>query len=177
MSEALRKKEIDIAIMLTEGAVSAIAGGDSFNIRLPFVMSPLIWGVFVNAHKYKQSLPPLSEAKFAVSRLQSGSHLMAKFFAQREDGIILKEEQFVVSHNLDGARKALAEGSADYFLWEKYMTAFLVEKGEFKQVSEVTAPWPAFVFVTRLNELLDFTPVAEALSDSLMNFYSGDIME
>ncbi|MFN4915564.1 MAG: hypothetical protein ACK5FT_09620 [Sphingomonadales bacterium] len=177
MVEALRNGELDVAIMLTEGAVSAIAGGENFRIRLPFVMSPLIWGVFVNAKKGKDDLPALEQAKFAVSRIQSGSHLMAKFYAQRESGVSLRDEQFVVSRHIDGARKALAEGTADYFLWEKYMTAQWVEKGEFRQISEVTAPWPAFVFVTRTNEFLEFEAIAESLNISVENFYSGNIYD
>ena len=177
MSEALRKNQIDIAIMLTEGAIKAIAEGENFVIRLPFVMSPLIWGVFVSAKRRARELPALSKAKFAVSRLHSGSHLMAQFYARRESGIQLKEEQFLVSQNIEGARKALAEGTADYFLWEKYMTATWVECGEFRQISEVTAPWPAFVFVTRKNELNEFAAIDESLQASLANFYSGNIMD
>lgn len=177
MSEALKNKEIDIAVMLTEGAIAAIAGGENFCIRLPFVMSPLIWGVFVNAKRQPIELPDLKVAKFAVSRMKSGSHLMAKFFAQREAGVIIGDEQFVLSHNIDGARKALSEGAADYFLWEKYMTATWVQKGEFRQVSEVTAPWPAFVFVTRIQEMKDFNAIAESLNEAFENFYSGNIMD
>jgi ABC-type nitrate/sulfonate/bicarbonate transport system substrate-binding protein len=177
MSEALSKGEIDVAIMLTEGAIAAIAGGEIFCIRMPFVMSPLIWGVFINAGKSDSELPALNEAKFAVSRLRSGSHLMAQFYARRESGIQLQPNQFVVSANIEGARKALADGNADYFLWEKYMTATWVESGEFQQISEVTAPWPAFVFVTRKSELIDFAFIEEALQSSLDNFYSGNIMD
>jgi hypothetical protein len=83
----------------------------------------------------------------------------------------------VVSQNIDGARKALTEGFADYFLWEKYMTAVWVEKGEFRQISEVTAPWPAFVFVTRKQELSDFSQIAESLEETLENFYSGNLWD
>ncbi len=177
MSEALRNGELDIAIMLTEGAIAAIATKESFSIRLPFVMSPLIWGVFAAAGRSDEDLPELGKAKFAVSRLQSGSHLMAKFYAQRETGVLLGDEQFVVSQNIDGARKVLANGTADYFLWEKYMTAVWVERNEFRQIAEITAPWPAFVFVCRKHDFSDFTPIAESLQESLKNFYSGNIMD
>jgi ABC-type nitrate/sulfonate/bicarbonate transport system substrate-binding protein len=176
MSEALRKGEIDIAIMLTEGAIAGVVSGEHFKIRLPFVLSPLIWGVFVNAQKVN-ALPDFDKARFAVSRMNSGSHLMAKFYAQREAGRLLDDSQFVITQNIDGARQALKTAAADYFLWEKYMTAVWVKKGEFFQVGEITAPWPAFVFVTREQEILDFTPFAEALQESLVNFYSGDIMD
>ncbi|MFM7765118.1 MAG: hypothetical protein ACKO6I_05600, partial [Sphingomonadales bacterium] len=100
----------------------------------------------MNANKTNEELPVLQQARFAVSRLQSGSHLMAKFFANREAGITLSDEPFVITQHIDGTRKTLAEGNADYFLWEKYMTSIWVDNGEFRQISEITAPWPAFVF-------------------------------
>jgi sulfonate transport system substrate-binding protein len=176
MSEALSHGKIDIAIMLTEGAIAGVVGGERFRIRLPFVLSPLIWGVFVNAQKVN-ALPDFDNVRFAVSRINSGSHLMARFYAQREAGLTLGNHQFVITHNIDGARKALEEGAADFFLWEKYMTATWVEKGEFCQVGEITAPWPAFVFVTREHEFLDFSVIGDALHEALENFYSGDIMD
>jgi hypothetical protein len=177
MSEALRNKQIDMAIMLTEGAIAAISGGDEFSIRLPFVISPLIWGVFVNAKRPDKDLPDLHSARFAVSRMKSGSQLMAKFYAQREAGVVVNDDQFIVCQNIDGARNALAHFTADYFLWEKYMTAIWVENGEFRQISEVTAPWPAFLFVTRKNEFSDFGPIKESLKETVVNFYDGNIMD
>lgn len=169
MSAALENGETDIALMLTEGAIAAIAQGKKFRIRLPFVVSPLIWGVFSSAARLKPELPAMNEAVFAVSRLFSGSHLMAQFLAQRYN-VNLREEQFYISRDLEGARKALREGQADYFLWEQWMTRYLVHRGEFKQVDHISAPWPAFVFVTRGSELEHWEPVAEAIDDAIAMF-------
>ena len=53
--------------------------------------------------------------------------------------------QFVVIDNLEGARRSLATGESDVFLWERHMTQPLVDAGEFRRVGEREVPWPAFV--------------------------------
>lgn len=148
MAAALEAGEIDFAIMLTEGAIASIAAQKPFVIHYPFVISPLKWGVFTSSANEEKDLPGYANGVFAISRYFSGSHLMANFLAKRE-GFELGEKNFFLSNNLDGARKALKEGSAQYFLWEKYMTMPLVYSGEFSKVDEVSAPWPAFVFVSK----------------------------
>ena len=59
------------------------------------------------------------------------------------------EMQFEIVKNLDGAREALAAGTAEVFLWEKFMTKPLVDSGEFRRVGERVVPWPAFVASAR----------------------------
>lgn len=166
MVAALENQEIDVALMLTEGAIAAITNGKKFRIRQPFVMSPLVWGVFSSADREIGQLPAYEKANFAVSRLNSGSHLMAQFLAKRYS-VSLVPEQFVVSNNLDGARLALKTRSADYFLWEKWMTRHLVHQGEFRETDEVSAPWPAFVAVSRRNEFDEWLPVLNAIDSSI----------
>lgn len=168
MSAALEKGETDLALMLTEGAIAAIAQGKSFRIRQPFVVSPLIWGVFASAVR-KDRLPDVEKAVFAVSRMFSGSHLMAQFLAQRHN-VNLHNDQFFMSRDLGGAREALRAGQADYFLWEQWMTRHLVHSGEFVQVDHISAPWPAFVFVTRRGEFNDWEPIGEAIDDAIAMF-------
>lgn len=148
MIQALDTEELDMAIMLTEGAIAGIADGKSYKILFPFVMSPLLWGVFTSARRTKALPASLETAKFAISRFNSGSHLMAKFLARRHN-ITLQDSQFVLSGNLEGARKVLENEEADYFLWEKYMTRPFVHSGEFIMTDEISAPWPSFVFVVK----------------------------
>jgi sulfonate transport system substrate-binding protein len=148
MIQALDTDELDMAIMLTEGAIAGIADGKAYKILFPFVMSPLLWGVFTSATRKRELPATLETARFAISRFNSGSHLMAKFLAQRHN-ITLQDSQFILSGNLEGARKVLLSEEADYFLWEKYMTRPLVHSGEFKMTDEISAPWPSFVFVVK----------------------------
>jgi len=50
MCKALRDKEIDIAIVLTEGIIKDIINGNPSKITQTFVKSPLVWGIHVGAH-------------------------------------------------------------------------------------------------------------------------------
>ncbi len=47
MCKALRAKEIDLAVILTEGIITDIIGGNKSKIIQTFVKSPLIWGIHV----------------------------------------------------------------------------------------------------------------------------------
>lgn len=171
MSQALENDEVDVAIMLTEGAIAAVSQGKAFQIRFPLVMSPLLWGVFVSAHRSKPLPESFQQGKFAISRPFSGSHLMAMFLAQREN-CQLNDSNFVLSKDLDGAREALKNGDADYFLWEKYMTRPLVHSGEFAMTSEISAPWPAFVLVSKRGEpsTCDFAALQDALFECTSDY-------
>jgi sulfonate transport system substrate-binding protein len=63
----------------------------------------------------------------------------------RVQGWPLERLALVTVGNLEGAVAAFAEGRADVFFWEKFMTKPLVDAGRFRRVGEFTAPWPAFV--------------------------------
>lgn len=176
MSQALENGTLDVAIMLTEGAIAAKAQGKDFQILFPFVMSPLLWGVFVNAENYQNRPNQLLDAKFAISRYNSGSHLMAKFLAQK-DNVSLSDDNFFISNDLEGARKALAQQNAHYFLWEKYMTQPLVRNGEFSMIDEISAPWPSFVFVVRGDLQLDTETWKAAVYDMTTDYLINNAEE
>ena len=174
MIESLEKDEVDIAIMLTEGAIAAIDKGHDSKIRIPFVISPLIWGVFSSANRVEPLPNGYENAKFAVSRKFSGSHLMSQFLASKY-GSNLSDENFVVSQNLKGAIEALETGKADFFLWEKYMTLNLVEERIFNYNGQITAPWPAFVFVSKSdNKLIETEQLKELVDSAVNNFMSWE---
>jgi hypothetical protein len=42
--------------------------------------------------------------------------------------------QFEIINTIDGAVEALTSGTADYFMWERFMTKPLVDKGIFRRV-------------------------------------------
>jgi len=144
MAKALRDGELDAALLLTEGAVAAVADGVPLKIVSLFTDSPLVWGIHVPATSRFRSLAELEGARYAISRKGSGSHLMA-FVHARAQGWPVERLALVTVGNLDGAVAAFAAGTADVFFWEKLMTKPLVDSGQFRRVGEFTAPWPAFV--------------------------------
>ena len=153
MCQMLRDGETDIAVILTEGIVKDITAGNLSKIVQIYVESPLIWGIHVDAKSNYTSLSDLENTKVAISRLGSGSHLMAFVNAQNQ-GWKTNDLQFEIVNTIDGAVEALSNGTADYFMWEKFMTKPLVDNGTFRRIADCPTPWPCFVIAVR-NEILE----------------------
>lgn len=149
MLKDLRDKKLDIAILLTEGMVQDIQQGNSSRIIQFHVDSSLRWSVHVGAASTFKTLDDCREAKFAISRYKSGSHLMARVLAKKWGRTLDDAEDFVLVENLEGARKALAETPDLIFLWERFTTKHLVDSGEFKYLGDCYTPWPSFVVAAR----------------------------
>ena len=152
LCQMLRNNETDIAVILTEGIIKDIAAGNNSKIIQVYVQSPLIWGIHVAAGSEYNTVNDLQNGKVAISRYGSGSHLMAIVNAKKE-GWDTNKLQFEVINTLDGAIEGLTEGTADYFMWERFMTKPIVDKGIFRRVGDCPTPWPCFVIAVR-NEFL-----------------------
>ncbi len=144
MSQMLQEDETDLAIILTEGMVKSISQGNPSKIVQVFVASPLLWGIHVDADSTRNTIKDIENDKIAISRLGSGSHLMAYVNAQNQ-GWDTKNLQFEIINNLDGAVENLRGGSNAYFMWEHFTTKPLVDQGVFKRVGDCPTPWPCFV--------------------------------
>jgi ABC-type nitrate/sulfonate/bicarbonate transport system substrate-binding protein len=153
MCQMLRNGETDIAVILTEGIVKDIVGGNDCSIVQVYVESPLIWGIHVAANSKYNALADLENTKVAISRYGSGSHLMAYVNAQNQNWNT-ETLQFEIVNTIDGAVEGLTKGTADYFMWERFMTKPLVDKGIFLRVADCPTPWPCFVIAVR-NEFLE----------------------
>ncbi len=153
MCELLRNGEIDLAVLVTEGAVKDILSGNPNRIVSPFVDTPLTWGVHVGAHTPLHATADLKGVPFAISRFNSGSHLMSLAYAKKHDWEPT-EKDFIVVNDLAGAVKRLQELEPAVFLWEKFITASHVHAGALRRVDEYRPDWPSFVVVAR-NEVLE----------------------
>lgn len=154
MCQMLRDGETDIAVILTEGIVKDITAGNTSKIVQVYVESPLIWGIHVAANSSFQTLADLQNTKVAISRLGSGSQLMAYVNANNQNWDTTNL-QFEIVNTIDGAVEALTTGTADYFMWERFMTKPLVDKGIFRRVADCPTPWPCFVIAVRDEILLE----------------------
>lgn len=160
MLEHLASGDLDVCSILTEGCVAAIDDGADISILSGFVASPLQWGIHTRPTAGIESTADLAGSRFAISRLRSGSHLMSFILAERL-GFDLDDDSFVIVGGLDGARDAFRDGAAEVFLWDRYMTQFLVDNGEFGRVGLEETPWPSFVICAR-NEAVAQSPDAVA---------------
>jgi len=158
LCQMLRNGETDIAVILTEGIVKDIVAGNPSKIAQIYVQSPLIWGIHVAAKSPFETVDDLENKIVAISRYGSGSHLMAFVNAQNE-GWDTANLRFEVINTLDGAVESLTEGTSDYFMWERFMTKPIVDRGIFRRVGDCPTPWPSFVIAVR-NEVLENDPEA-----------------
>lgn len=146
MCQLLENEETDLAIILTEGIIKSISEGNPSKIIQQYIASPLLWGIHVGAKSQYKTVTDLAQAKAAISRFGSGSHLMA-YVNAKNNGWQLNELSFEVIHNIEGAVNALTNEEADYFMWEHFTTKPLVDDGVFRCLGDCPTPWPCFMLV------------------------------
>ncbi len=152
MCQMLRDGTTDFAVILTEGILKDIAAGNPCTIVQEYVSSPLLWGIHVAQSSPYKEVADLKDKTAAISRPGSGSHLMALVHAKQQNWNA--EIPLEIVNTIDGAVTALSEGTADYFMWERFMTQPLVDQGIFRRIGSCPTPWPSFVIVCR-NEFLE----------------------
>jgi len=156
MVKALEVGELDMAILLTEGAVSAIIKGLQAKIVKQYITSPLIWGIHTGNHSGIENIGACEGRKYAISRFGSGSHLMAMIDAEVRNKKI-EEKAFVLVENMPGAIQSLEANNSQVFFWEKYTTKPNVDNGFLRRISEFVTPWSCFQIVAS-NQILDQHP-------------------
>ncbi|TJY33340.1 substrate-binding domain-containing protein [Pontimicrobium aquaticum] len=169
MCKALRDNEIDLAVILTEGIIKDIIAGNKCKIVQVYVKSPLIWGIHVGQNSSFKNLEDIKGRKAAISRFGSGSHLMAYINAQNNNWNLEEDLHFEVVKDLDGAVEALTNGTADYFMWEKFTTKPLVDNNTFRHIEDCPSPWPCFVIAVREDFIIDERDCLKAILSTINN--------
>jgi len=162
LCQMLRSGETDVAVILTEGIIKDILSGNPSKIVQVYVQSPLIWGIHVDAKSHYEQVSDLEGTIAAISRNGSGSQLMA-FVNAENQGWTKENLKFEIVHTIDGAVEALSDGRADYFMWERFMTKPLVDRGIFRRVGDCPTPWPCFVLAVRSEVLENNSEAVEAM--------------
>ncbi len=144
LAQSLHDGDLDIGVLLTEGAVQGIDRGKKFKIFSFYVDSFLTWGIHVPANSASQTVSDVEGKRYAISRYGSGSHLMAIIDAKAR-GWSIEDMKFELIDNLAGARESFKYGDSDIFFWEKFTTKSLVDSGEFRRVGERKTPFSCFV--------------------------------
>lgn len=165
LCQLLRDGSTDLAIVLTEGILKDISLGNPSVIIQKYVESPLLWGIHVAAQSPYFSVADLQHKKAAISRIGSGSQLMAYVNAHNQgwDNHI----DFQIVHTIDGAVEALTNQKADYFMWEHFMTKPLVDQGIFRHLADCPTPWPCFVVAVRKTFLEEHSEAIKQLLDCI----------
>ena len=159
MITSLRSDSIDLAIGLTEGWVAGLltAQGQKekgYSIVGSWVRNPLRWAIVTgrNRSDINRVEDLRQHRRVGVSRMGSGSHVMAFVLAQQEGW--LKESAKEKNEGLDivplGPFKDLRDGvtgnTADFFMWEHFTTKpyFHGEDTPLKNIGEIYTPWPSW---------------------------------
>ena len=162
MLEALEKREIDMAVLLTEGSIKhALSTSNSVRILGTYVDNPLPWGVHVSPTSGINTVEELNDrlvsssqiTRFGVSRFGSGSHLMAIVHATLVGAKMMPK--FKVVNNMDGAAKSMEAGEIDVFLWDIPTADKYTRCNVWKVIGQVAGDWPSFVFLVRADEEMD----------------------
>jgi ABC-type nitrate/sulfonate/bicarbonate transport system substrate-binding protein len=175
LCQMLRNGETDIAVILTEGIIKDLIAGNPSKIVQIYVESPLIWGIHVATNSKYKTLSDLENTKAAISRLGSGSQLMAYINANNQDWNN-DSLHFEIINTIDGAVEAITNGTADYFMWELFMTKPLVDKGIFRRIGDCPTPWPCFVIAVR-NEILEKHPEMVSKILEIINAKTSEFKE
>ncbi|MCB9246994.1 MAG: ABC transporter substrate-binding protein [Flavobacteriales bacterium] len=148
MCSWLRTGDLDMAVVLTEGIVADIVRGNPSLIVQKFIKSPLVWGIHVVPESNITSFKTERFLRFAVTRMGSGSHLMAHI-EMRNLGLQDTSYAFVELGTLERAIKEMHAKAADYLLWEKFTTMPYIESGQLVRIGECVTPWPCFCIAAR----------------------------
>jgi len=175
MAAAIDRRQIDLAMLLTEGCLAEQLKGSQICMVKSFVTSPLIWGIHVAADSDIFNVDQIQNKRYAVSRFGSGSHLMAMVDAA-ERGWPTENLRFVQVNDLKGARKSLAARQSDIFFWEQFTTFPYIESGEFRRLDIRLAPWPAFVIAAHPDFLDKNSDIVKQIL-SIVNQYCHRLMQ
>ncbi|MCS6933538.1 MAG: hypothetical protein NZM35_00110 [Chitinophagales bacterium] len=146
MTTALGDGTLDVAILLTEGFLTAALKGLRARIVKEYITSPLGWGIFTGYHSPISSVYAKTQKRYAISKRGSGSHLMALIHA-RQRGEHISPEQWIEVKSLEGAVESLSRQETNVFYWEKYTTKPFVINGQLRMIGEFSAPWSSFLIV------------------------------
>jgi ABC-type nitrate/sulfonate/bicarbonate transport system substrate-binding protein len=168
MGQALQEGDLDIGILLTEGAIQGIDKGKAYKIISFYVDSPLTWGIHVSTNSLLKNIGELEGKRYAISRFGSGSHLMAMIDA-KERGWEYRDLNFIEVASLQGARASFQKAESDIFFWEKFTTKSLVDSGEFRRIEERKTPFSCFVICASHKALSEKSDQIAFIIDALFN--------
>lgn len=164
MIKGLQSGSIDIAVLLTEGITKAILKGLDSRILAVYVSSPLSWGVHVPFSSAINGMNELENKSFAISRENSGSHLMALVNAHQNKWDLTKLK-FQVVGDLYGGLWSLNQNESQGFLWEKFTTQPFVDQKKCRRIDEIKTPWPCFVIAVNKNIALKYSDTLRLMCD------------
>ncbi|GAA5870509.1 hypothetical protein JCM1840_004785 [Sporobolomyces johnsonii] len=166
----LKNNEIDVAIALTESLIAGIAKKTAeFKLVGTYVTSPLNWAVIVGKESKYQKLADLRGEKIGISRIGSGSQVMASVMGLNEgwvdqDGKV-EPIEFEVLDTFKNLRDGVNDGRAAAFMWERFTTKPYLNEVRF--IDYVPTPWHSWAIVASPATLSPSSPLLPTLESFL----------
>lgn len=166
-------QQIDVALALSEALIAGIARGRR-DIKLvgSYVRSSLLWAVITGAQSRYQSIEDLKGSTIGISRVGSGSQLMASVMAMQhgwtDDQGRVSDLSFKVNDSFKNLRDSVNDGSASAFMWETFTTAPYFHSGEVRRIGIVPTPWPSWSIATSCATTLE-NPAQRELLDTFLH--------
>ncbi|KAI1824621.1 hypothetical protein F4861DRAFT_246657 [Xylaria intraflava] len=156
MITAIRSGEIDIGIGLTEAWTAGLGredtpGDGGYRIVGTYVETPLCWAISTGAKRPEiTSVDSLKGSKIGISRPGSGSQVMGYVLADQQGWLSPASSpysEFVALQTYANLRKAVNDGTADFFMWEHFTSKRYYDSGEIRRVGEIYTPWSSWKIV------------------------------
>lgn len=170
MLTALKNGDVDVIVGLTESIICDIAQGSDVRVIGTYVQSPLVWAISSGSQSPYNSVNDLKNSTIAVSRYNSGSHLMAAVLASQQ-GWDQDSLKYAEHGTFDKMCASCNANECSALMWETFMTKPYHDRGELKRIGELVSPWPSFLIAattstisSRLEELLQmFNVIQQAI--------------
>ncbi|KAK9373797.1 uncharacterized protein V1513DRAFT_402317 [Lipomyces chichibuensis] len=159
MIKALKENDIDMAVGLTEGWVAGLGNRRAeYKIVGTYVQSPLRWAISTGDNREDiQSIADLQGKCFGVSRLGSGSYVMAFVLARQQGWPGNPPVSFNILGTFKNLRAAVRDREADAFMWEYFTSKKYYDNNEIKYIGSIYTPWPSWT-ITAADSLLNNEP-------------------
>ncbi|BGP58372.1 hypothetical protein JCM8202_001873 [Rhodotorula sphaerocarpa] len=166
----LKANELDVAIALTESLIAGIAKQTAeFKLVGTYVTSPLNWAVIVGKESRYEKIADLRGEKIGISRIGSGSQVMASYMALREGWTDsagqVEPIQFEVLDSFKNLRDGVNDGRAAAFMWEHFTTKPYLNEVRF--IGNVPTPWHSWAIVATPSTLSPTSPQHATLTTFL----------
>ncbi|OWZ76025.1 hypothetical protein C365_05436 [Cryptococcus neoformans Bt85] len=145
MQVKLKNGEIDLCIALTDALIAGLANGQtSYKIVGRYIASPLRWAIITGKDSQYNSVNDLKGTTFGISRLGSGSQVMASVLSLQQKWSEEEQPKFKVNGQFRPLRDSVNSGETSVFLWEWFTTKPYVDSGEVRFIGSVYTPWPCW---------------------------------
>ncbi|WVQ91802.1 hypothetical protein IAS59_005606 [Cryptococcus gattii] len=145
MQVKLKNGEIDLCIALTDALIAGLANGQtSYKIVGRYIASPLRWAIITGKDSQYNSINDLKGTTFGISRLGSGSQVMASVLSLQQKWSEEEQPKFKVNGQFKPLRDSVNSGETSVFLWEWFTTKPYVDSGEVRFIGSVYTPWPCW---------------------------------